>query len=209
VLVVGDQGRRSFTRLDLPGGKKLTYEAALQERSLAEPGATDAERAHQVALLYRSLGNTVHTSLVLLGGETGDREVTVQLYEPHTGNFSKMVSASEGDDPVSAITDLLPTLAHYVTDQGTLRTDRVSHDVAPLDLSDNILLASMLLDPDPIVETVTVTRGPPWYLWAGVATLAAGGAAGVVAAVAGGSTQGGGGGQTEDPDQGVIIIGPF
>jgi uncharacterized membrane protein len=64
----------------------------------------------------------------------------------------------------------------------------------------------MLLDPEPIVETVTVTRKTPWYVWAGVAAVAAGGA-GTAAYFLTRESE-----PEPDPTQtttGVIVIGPM
>ncbi len=202
-LAVGEDGRRDFARLDLQPGSRHTWEPQLDARVLARPSGTPEGRSDQVERLYRSLGEHAGTPLVVLGGEVGADRVALQLYEPATGNFSKYVTAPADADPVGAALDLVPTLARYVTDEGTLRTDRVGVEVAPLYISDNPLISSILLDPQPIVETVTVTRGPPWYLWAGVGVAAAGGAAGAVWAVLAS--------QQPEPagDQGTITVGPF
>ena len=121
------------------------------------------------------------------------------------GNFSKAVTAQGYGDPVGSLLDLVPVLAGYVSEQGTLRADRVSPRVIGLDVSANPLLASMLLDPEPIVETVTVTRKTPWFVWAGVASLAAGGAGTAAYLLTRGSNPG------DDPQTvtGVIVVGPM
>ena len=204
VLVVGPEGQREFTRVELAAGEKKTLNTTLTERSLGEAGGTEAERAQETRRLYFSLGTYIDTQLVLLGGELATGKVGLQLYEPRTGNFSKVVEADAGSDPGGALVDLVPVLANYLTDDGALRPDRVGSQAASLSLDSNPLLASILLDPEPIVGERVVTRGAPWYLWAGVATVAAGGAA-VAIVVATRPDEP----VTETGDEGVIVVGPF
>lgn len=206
VLVEGAEGQRAFEVVVLEEGARKRLKMQLQRAALAQPGGTAEARAEQTARLYSSLGKHAGTGLLLVTGETLDGSVALQLYEPRTGNFSKAVTAGSDGDPVGSLVDLIPVLAGYVSEQGTLRADRVSPRTIALDVSANPLLASMLLDPEPIVETVTVTRKTPWYVWAGVAVLAAGGAA--TAAVL--LTREGD--PDDDPTQtttGVIVIGPM
>lgn len=206
LLVVGSEGQREFAVVELSPGAKETYLATLAGRTLGEPGDDEDEREQQTRLLYESLGEYIDTPLVLLGGEIGGGRVAVQLYEARTETFSRAVEADAGADPVGAMVDLTPTLANYITEDGTLRADRTSPDVAPLDLSANPLLASMLLDPEPIVQEVQVSGGAPWYLWAGVATVAAGGAATTAYLL---TQDEGPGSEPVDPDQGTIVVGPM
>ncbi len=206
VLVVGSEGQREFAEVELNPGSKQTYLATLAGRSLGQPGEDADAREQQTRLLYESLGEFVATPLVFIGGETGSGQVAVQLYEPRTESFSRVVTADAGGDPVSAMVDLCPTLAQYITDDGNLRADRTAPDVVSLDLSTNPLLASMLLDPEPIVQEVRVAGGgAPWFVWAGVAALAAGGAA--TAAVL--LMDEGDGSEPVDPDQGTVVVGPM
>ena len=201
VLVSGKGGKRSFSREDLAPGERKVFQASLENRSLVEPGSTAAERSRQIRQLYVSLGSHAATSLVVLGGQVGADQVALQLYEPRTGNFSQTLTAPAGQDPVAAMLDLVPSAATWLTEDGTLRADRVSTSVAPLDADTNVLLSSILLDPEPLVEVVTVTKGLPWYAWAGIATVAAGGAATATVLLVGGDDV--------DPDQGTIIVGPI
>ncbi|MDP6935366.1 MAG: hypothetical protein QGG40_20770, partial [Myxococcota bacterium] len=137
------------------------------------------------------------SSLVLLTGETTDGRVAMQLYEPRTESFSKLITGEAGDDRVESLMDLALVLPTYLQDNGTLRPDRVSFRVASLDINSNSVLSSILLDPEPLVEVQTIRGGPPWYVWTGVATLAAGAAGG--AAIWWNQ-------RTVDPNQGTVII---
>jgi len=206
LLVVGEQGRREFASIELAPGEDKSYLATLAGTSIGQPGDEAGQRSQQTSLLYSAVGDFVETPLVLMGGEVGDGKVSLQLYEPRTETFSRAVTADAGGDPLGALLDLSPTLANYVTDDGLLRTDRVSPQVSSLDISTNMLLASILLDPEPIVQIETVSAGPPWYLWAGVAALAAGGAAAAVVVFGPDST---GPAEPVDPDQGTVVIGPM
>lgn len=203
VLVTGSGGKRVFSLVELAPDEKRVFSAALDSRSLSATGESEADRSRQVRQLYTSLGAHIATGLVILGGETGDGNVALQLYEPRTGNFTQVLEAPSGADPVTATTALVPKIAAYITDDGTLRPEWVSASVAPLDIGDNAVLASILLDPEPIVEIVTVTRGPPWYVWTGIAAVAAGGAAGTVLLLTGGPDE------LPDPDQGTVVVGPI
>lgn len=201
VLVAGQGGKRSFVREEIAPGERKVVQASLDSRSLAEPEASAADRSRQIRQLYLSLGAHAATGLIVLGGQVSDDQVALQLYEPRTGNFSQTLTAQAGSDPVAAMLDLVPSAATWLTDDGTLRADRVSTSVAPLNVDSNVLLSSILLDPEPIVEVVTVTKGLPWYAWAGIATVAAGGAAtAAVLLVAE---------DPVDPNQGTIIVGPL
>ena len=177
VLVQDDAGRRDFTVLELVADGAETFRAELSERMIAPTAEDDLGLREQTALLYRSLGEHIDTDLILLAGDIGGGEVGLQLYEPRTGNFSELIRRSAGDDPVASLVLASALLTPYVSDAGTLKADLVSSQVAGLDINANPLLASMLLDPEPIVETI-VERGTPWYIWAGAGAVVAGGAAG-------------------------------
>lgn len=177
VFVEGAGGRRASERIVLEEGAQERLKVRMHTASLAKAGSTLVARAEQTKRLYTSLGRHAGTGLLLVAGETPDHAVALQLYEPRTGNFSKAVTAESGGDPMGSLVDLVPVLAAYVGEQGTLRTDRVSPRTVALDVAANPLLASMLLDPEAMVETVTVTRNAPWFVWAGVTAVAAGGAA--------------------------------
>ncbi len=198
VLVRGQGGKRSFQRMELGQGAREVYQAPLEGRSFAEAAESSSERTRQVRQIYTSLGVHVATDIVILGGELPSGDVALQLYETRTGNFSQMLSAPAGKDPLSALTDLVPSVSSWLTEEGTLRTDRVSTSPAALRVNDNALLSSILLDPEPIVEQVFVTKGAPWYMWVGIAAIAGGGAA--TAAVLLNDDE------PVDPNQGTIII---
>ena len=168
----------------------------------------------QSELLYRALGEHLDVDFVLLAGVYGDNQAGLQLYEPRTGSFSKVVAIDADTDPVSTLTDGIPMLANFVSDAGTLRPDRVARQVLAVDLSTNAMLTDLLLDPEPLGEVREVARKTPWYLWAGVAAVAAGGAAGLAIALQPDettSTPPAAGNKPDDPpavdpNQGVILV---
>ena len=174
VLVQTEDGRRSFTAVTV--ADQETVRAELSTRGIA-PTAADAEgRSLQTEQLYRSLGEYADTPLILLAGETAPGMLGVQLYEPRTGNFSRMEElAVGGEDSLQALQSGVRRLDAYVVD-GSLNVDFVEVKALSMDINSNPLLLSLLLDPEPIVETI-IERRTPWYVWAGAGTLAVGGAA--------------------------------
>jgi hypothetical protein len=198
VLARGEGGRRDFTVVELGEGESGRFQAALDDRIITRTAGDVSGRRDQTELLYRSLGEHVDVDLVLLAGELGSGEVGLQLYEPRTGNFSEIITRPNGADPVRSLVTAISLLSPYISDAGTLKADLVSSQVASLDINANPLLASMLLDPDPIVETI-VERKTPWYVWAGAGTLAVGGAAGTALVL---------GSRSEDPTGTVVVTIP-
>ncbi|MFT4978379.1 MAG: hypothetical protein ACI8S6_004289 [Myxococcota bacterium] len=175
VLVQADGGRRSFEVVDMDGDAVVRTD--LETRSIAPTAETSEERSIQTEQLYRALGEYADTALLLIAGETQPGMVGVQLYEPRTGNFSRLEELPVGaQDALPALQESLRRLDAYV-DDGALKVEFLQLGAAPLDINTNPLLLSLLLDPEPIVETV-VQRRTPWYVWAGAGALAAGGAAG-------------------------------
>jgi len=202
VLVVTEDGRRHAEIVRMEPHRQHKVQAQPLHRFPEDDGVSPDDRAARTERLYRALGTHMTSPLVLLAGDVGNAQVGVQLYEPRTGNFSRAVVANAEGDPISSMLDLLPTLAAYISEEGTLRTDRVTHRVLPLGIGHNPVLAGMLLDPQqPLIEVVTVTQRRSWGLWAGAVVLAAGGAAAVGYAL---SPE-----EEEDPNQGTIIVGPF
>lgn len=206
VVVHAEDGGRQADRVTVAGSRKVVWSAALETR-LAAGSAEQAE------LLYRSLGEHLSVDLLLIAGATGDGQVGLQLYEPRSGSFSKVVQVGAGEDPITSLTDGMPTLANYVSEAGTIRPDRVARKVLPVDLSTNAMLSDLLLDPEPVGEIREVAQKTPWYLWAGVAAVAAGGAATLAIVLqpdetpTGNTNNGGEGeGEGEDPNQGVVLI---
>jgi hypothetical protein len=208
VLVLGADGGRAFEAVEVAAGGRATVSAADPLRSLGEGAEDPSGRAAEARRLYGALGRHGGTSLVLLAGATGGGQVGLQLYEPRTNTFSRLVQADAGDDPVGAMADLVPSLAGFVTADGTLRTDRVSAQVAPLDIGDNLILATILLDPKQERETVTVQQGPGWWVWAGVGVVAAAGVTGVAVGIAT-NGQDSGDGPGPAPSAGGTVVVPI
>ncbi len=202
VVLQAADGRRQADRVFLSAGDTAFWSAADASRRLSSPVDDPDGRSDQTALLYAALGAHLDADLVLLGGVDADGGLALQLYEPRTGNFSKTVSGEAGADPAGELGELVPVLAGYLGDDGVLRPDRVSRNIASLDISSNALLTRLLLDPQPLTVTEIERRGPPWYVWAGVAAVAAGGAAGLAVALSGDD---GGGGTTTTTTEGETV----
>lgn len=198
LAVVGDDGYSSFGVVEIKADQRSSARVGLDERALAQPENSDRGRAKQTEQLYRSLAEHLGTDAVLVAGidETGD--VGMQLYARHTGAFSKILHASPGGDPYAAAADLAPALAAYLNPNGDLRADRVSPTVLALDVSENDLLADLLLDPEPKWEVVETTGRSRWYIWAGAGVIAAGGATATTLALTSGGEERG--------NKGTIVV---
>ena len=214
VLVVAPDGRREGAVVEVLGLKRANWTPELANLRVAEPGATEAERRVQSGQLYGSLGEHAGADFVLIAGSWGEGKVGLQLFEPSTGNFSKLAESSAGGDPMGALLDVVPSLMSFVDEAGALRGDRVLPSALPIDISTNPFLTRLLLDPEPMTETVTVTRRTPWYVWAGVAAVAAGGAATLAVVLSKDEPTpagegGGDGGEVPDPvdpNQGSVVL---
>ncbi len=201
LLIVGPDGGRTAGSLTIKAGKLAQVTAKLEDRGFSGAAEIASDQSVQVQQLYQSLGTHAQTDAILLGGITPEGELGLQLYATHTGAFSKALSTEPGDDPYLSATDLLPVLATYLNSAGDLKASRVSHQVLPLDIGANALLAELLLNPDPKWE-VSEPRAPVrWYVWAGAGALVAGGAVGLTVAL----TREGNG-EPEDMDQGTILV---
>jgi tetratricopeptide (TPR) repeat protein len=201
VLVLGDKGHRNFEAVSVQSGKTTPLHVSLETRTLAEPAENDRERSRQVRELYRSLGEHVQTDLVLVGGLSTDRQLTLQLYSARAGSFSKIISVDPGGNPGAAAVDVVASLASFPTSTGDLRGDKVSVQIPPLDIDANPVLSDLLLDPEPQIRVVTERSGLRWYVWAGAGALVAGGAAGLTLSLIGG--------ESDDGQHGTIVFGPI
>ncbi len=191
VLVRAANGASHFETVTLAPGGSAKVDALLAERSVGVAEADATARSRQTRELYTAVGQYATGGLVVFGGLLPSGQVALQLYSPASGNFSKILTGDAGDDPVGAIVDLAPALAGYVTDAGDIRSDRVSAQVAALDVSENDVLAGLLYDPPKASTSVVVERhGPKWYVWAGIGAGVAGGAAAVTAVAVGGGNNG-------------------
>lgn len=201
VLVRSANGASHFEEVVADAGGTATVDALLSERSVGPAAESVPSRSRQTRDLYTAVGTYATGGLVVFGGMLPSGQVALQLYSPTSGNFSKMLTGDAGEDPVGAIVDLAPALAAYISDNGDVRSDRVSAQVAALDVSENDVLAGLLYDPPDNTGSVVVERsGPKWYVWAGLgAVVAGGGAAVTAAALGGGATEPGGGTVTFGP----------
>lgn len=211
VLVLGPDGQRAYEEVEVGKDARVKVSPRLDRGLLAETGASEDERRRQARQLYEALGTYVETDLVLMAGQISAGKVGIQLYEPRTGNLSTILSA-EGGDSVDQLAATVARLPELVDDSGGLKTDQVFARAAPLDIGTNTLLLSLLLDPEPVLaqtvetggETGAATedkkRGPPWYVWAGIGTVAAGGATTAVLLSTGGASGGA---------NGTITVGPL
>ncbi|MSQ01389.1 MAG: PEGA domain-containing protein [Myxococcales bacterium] len=209
-LVRAAGGASSFQALTVTPGEERILDIALQSQGLGVAASDNPGRSRQVKDLYRALGEYGDGVAVLMAGQIPGGLVGVQLYAPRSGNFSRVLTTDPGDDPMGAITDLLPTVATYLAANGDIRADRVGAQVLALDIGDNRVLAGLLFDPQPIDEAVaapiTTKKGVPWWVWAGTGAVVAGAGATVAAVLLQPTDDPG---PAEDPDQGTIVLGPM
>lgn len=208
LLVRADGGATAFETLNVTAGEARPVDVALQAQGLGVAADDNPGRSRQVRDLYRAFGNYDDGVAVLVAGQVSRTQVGVQLYSPRTGNFSRVLTADSGDDPVGAITDLLPTVGTYLTENGDVRADRVGAQVLPLDIGTNAVLARLLYDPPSPDEggtTTIVRKGVPWWVWAGTGAVVAGAGATVAVVVLNQEPS------AEPPatDQGTIVFGPM
>jgi tetratricopeptide (TPR) repeat protein len=213
IRIQSPDGASGYQTGELSAGQTLGITMQLSPPQIQDAARERRDRSKQARRLYQVLGEHIESELILLAGQIDASTVAVQLYEPRTGNFSKILRAdiSPGlrsdtsiSEPVEAIVDLIPSLMGYISPQGQISPDRVSFKVIGLNLSANPWLASRLLNPSPLeAETIVVTKMPRWVLWAGLGT---------VAAVAVPTTIAISGRDTSDDiptDNGTIIVGPI
>ena len=201
VLVRAANGASQFESLVLKPGGSAKIDALLEQRSVGVAAEDTSGRVRQTRDLYKAVGQYVSGGLVVFGGVTAKGDVALQLYSPASGNFSKILTADAGDDPVGAILDLAPALVAYIGENGDVRSDRVGGTVCALDVGSNDVLAGLLYDPPKAsVAQDNARSGPKWYVWAGIgAAVVGGGAAATAVALSSG----------EDPGpQGTISFGP-
>lgn len=210
-LITGPDGERSYRMVMVQEGESQALQVRPKVRNLGAVVGFETARPEGTRQLYSALGTHAGSRLLLLGGvlETGD--AALQLYEVRTGSFSQVASKRAGSSPGQALEELVPVVMANLTETGTLRTDRVAYDAAALPVSENPLLAGLLLDPQPLVELAPERRRPTWLVWAGVGTVAVGGAtvAAVTLATASGDEPGDQPQPSEGGDSGVILVGPF
>jgi hypothetical protein len=182
LLLSSQSGHRSYKSITVSPGAKKKITAQLTRRFVGLAAPSAQSRSRQCADLYRALGDRVTGGLVLLAGELGQGRVGVQLFEPRTGNFSKMLTAGGDGDPVGEILTLAGRLGSAVNDSGVLRPEQVGEQALPLDIGSNPVLAEVLLDSRSASERGAVPSSrrvlgrskTPWYVWAGVGVLVAG-----------------------------------
>ncbi len=201
VLVRSPAGASHFEAVELKAGGSVKIDALLSQRSVGTSEDDTAARSKQTRELYKAVGQYASGGLVVFGGVLPSGQVALQLYSPTSGNFSKILTAEADGDAVTAIIDLAPALVAYIGENGDVRSDRVSAQVAALNVAENDVLAGLLYDPP---ETsggeATAGRGPKWWVWAGLGAVVAGGGAAVTAVALSGGESG---------PQGTIELGPI
>ncbi len=181
VLIRGEGGASWFDTVTLGPSERKQLSPSLQARALARTATDGAGRSRQTRDLYRSVGQYTDRDPVLLAGVTGNGQVALQIYAPASGNFSRALTAEADGDPVAALVDLLPAAVGFLSENGDIKSDRVSPQVVALDVSANDVLSGMILAPRAATASAApapvAKKGAPWYVWAGIGAVVAGGGA--------------------------------
>jgi hypothetical protein len=202
-------GHRAGRRVSLEPGAGVSVDFSMEAYQLGIASSKTAGRARQTQELYESLGEHTQTDLVLLAGLSGEGFVSVQLYSPRAGNFSRTITAEALDEPVQAILDLVPAVAGYATESGDIRTDRVALEVPAFDVTSNAVLTRVLLEHGVALPPSPPPSEPGSAMGGNAKWIAVGGAAIVVGGVAGGIallslTQDGG--TDTDDNNGTVVM---
>ena len=188
VWVRGAGELRGYTTVELQAGESRELTLDLEPGRFGADAQSPVQRAILTQELYRALGEYADVDLVLVAGETGEGSVSLCLYAPRSRSFSKAMTGEAGGDPSGTILDLVPALTGYVSEAGSIRSDRVSPQVPPMDVGANAALRSMLFDPAPAITAPVATGGGEqageddeggrrWLIWAGAGAVVAGGGA--------------------------------
>ncbi len=207
VYAIDELGHRAGRRVPLEPGAGISLDFGMEAYQLGIASSKPAGRARQTRELYEALGQHTQSDLVLLAGLSGEGFVSVQLYSPRSGNFSKTITAEALDEPVQAILDLVPAVAGYATESGDIRTDRVALEVPAFDVTSNAVLTRILLEkgapaepPPPPPTTAGGNSNIKWIALAGAAVVV-GGAAGGIAWISLSGDDG-----TEDAHEGTVVM---
>jgi hypothetical protein len=179
VLITDSNGHREYRRVEIRPKQRIELSTTLKDFFIARSPESDSDRAAQTARVYRALGDQVTEGMILLGGQVGLEDVGLQLYEPRTGNFSRVLRQEVGSDPVQSLSSLVMQLSAFRTSQGMMASDSVSTDELAIDIGTNPTLAKVLFEPEKqsFANAAKTKMGTPipWPIWAGVGSIVVGG----------------------------------
>ena len=204
LVVQGADGRRMMERIRVEADRDTDVLARLDEFLLAPAAAGMKARSTQVRWLYRALGEHLQADLVLIGGQTPDGQIRMQLYVPKTDRLSKSVSVHAGEDPYASAARVLPDLLGFVRANGDLEADRVSAKALPLHVDTNPVLTRVLFEVQSVQDPVIVdtpSGSSDWVIWTGAGVLGAVGVAGISTLVFSGEDEG--------RYRGTVVVGPL
>jgi|GEM_PF-1245420 len=206
LVVEGSDGRRTMQTVRVEADRDADMVAVLDAYLLAPAASGMKSRSTQVRRLYRALGEHLRTDLVLIGGQTPDGQIRLQLYVPKSDRFSKSVSFPAGDDPYAAASRVLPGLLSFVRANGDLETERVSAKALPLRVDANPVMTRVLFEEVTVEPPVTTAVAAPiasqdWLIWTGAGVLGAAGVFGLSSLVFNGEDEG--------RQRGSVTVGPL
>ncbi|MBT3218245.1 MAG: hypothetical protein HN348_04085 [Proteobacteria bacterium] len=209
----GITGLRQFLKVDVPPSAALNFTLYPKTPVLAQPAEGPLDRSQQIAHLYRALGQQTKGALVLMVG-VDDSLLHLQLYEPGSDTFSPSMTIPYSGKPDDEAAQTVPLVLNLLED-GVLPDNANDIQAIPLDISANVLLTGVLLNPVDVYDLAIKTskeptpreRGKlkPWVI--GVISASAAATVGATTAIV--LTQTGRTPVQPDPHRGTIVVGPF
>ena len=209
----GITGMRQFLKVDVPPSAALNFTLYPRAPVLAAAAERPLDRSQQIADLYRAIGKQTHGGLVLMVGVDGSL-LHLQLYVPGSDAFSQSMTIPYSGTPDDEAAQTVPLVLNLLKN-GELPQDANTSRAVPLDISANVLLTDVLLNPIDVRDlAVKTTKEPttgdkkkikPWVI--GVISASAAATLGVTTAVV--VTQTDRTPTQTDPYRGTIVVGPF
>jgi hypothetical protein len=183
VTARGEGGATAYSPITIAQGAAATVDLKLAAPTLGSGGESRLARSRRAGTLYRALGERGNAGLVLLAG-TFEGRLYLQLYSAPADGFSTPLSVPLDGDATEKVLVALPTLLDMVNADGTLAVQDQAATAVPLDVGQNPLLASLLLNPEKAPDGVvgpTRNNSGTWVaVGVGLGVVAAGGTAAAI-----------------------------
>lgn len=193
-----DDGRSGFAVATVTPDETTTVELPPATLALPEIGTSTFAQAQGATSLYKALGQELGSDVIIIAGATEEDTGVIQAYAIASDTFSRPLKVALEGPMDDEVLGALPELLDALGERGTVPSIASVPTAAPVNVSDNTLLAGLLLDPQPVAPP-SAGGGVKWW------QVAAGGAGAILLgggitalAVAGGS----------DGNRGTIIVGP-
>jgi tetratricopeptide (TPR) repeat protein len=193
---MAENGAMVYQPVEIVAGEETTATLPPGGLGLPESGDSTFARSRGATDLYKALGAQLDVDFLLVAGGR-DGTASLQVYAPASDTFSRPLEVACGGTCADAIVGSLPELLGVLGEDGTIPSMAAVPSAGPVGTSGNVLLAGLLLDPEPVAAPASA--GVQWWQLAaagGGALLLGGGITALAVA-------GGGGG-----DRGTIVVGP-